>query len=107
MKDNNRKIYTWVTLPIVFSSITIVASQVNTSHQQESSVQQVSTLNLSTLNYSYVDAMVCTNSSVSYRYNFGGDSVFQPDKRYRRIHVEAPKSQPAHEKQAVYPKKSQ
>ncbi|MCK5901956.1 MAG: cadherin-like domain-containing protein [Cocleimonas sp.] len=44
---------------------------------------------------------------VNYHYDFGGDSVFQTDKHYRRIRVEVPgKSRPPrYRKQAVYKNK--
>ena len=43
-------------------------------------------------------------SNLNYRYNFGGDSVFQPDKRYRRVRVEIPEKARAtrYEKRAIY-----
>jgi len=31
-----------------------------------------------------------TSGSLSYRYDFGGDNIFQPDQRYRRVRVEVP-----------------
>jgi len=49
MKDHNSKIYRWLTLPVVFSSVTIISSQVNASPQPESRAQQINTLD-----YNYI-----------------------------------------------------
>ncbi len=48
------------------------------------------------------------SGNLSYRYDFGGNSVFQPDRRYRRVRVEIPqKGQAArYEKRAVYANKT-
>ena len=31
-----------------------------------------------------------TSANLSYRYDFGGDNIYQPDQRYRRVRVEVP-----------------
>ncbi len=48
------------------------------------------------------------SGNLSYHYDFGGSSVFQPDRRYRRVRVEIPqKGRPArYEKRAVYANKT-
>jgi outer membrane protein OmpA-like peptidoglycan-associated protein len=48
------------------------------------------------------------SGNLSYHYNFGGDSVFQPDRRYRRVRVEIPTKGRAtrYEKRAVYKNKT-
>ena len=48
------------------------------------------------------------SGNLSYRYDFGGNSVFEPDRRYRRVRVEIPqKGRPArYEKRAVYANKT-
>ena len=53
---------------------------------------------------------VQTNASLSYRYDFGGDSIYQPDRRYRRVRVEVPgkgraatyAKKPVYKKQPIY-----
>ncbi|HIO92526.1 MAG TPA: tandem-95 repeat protein [Leucothrix mucor] len=47
-------------------------------------------------------------SNLSYRYDFGGSNVFQPDRRYRRVRVEIPgKGRAArYEKRPVYANKT-
>ena len=67
---------------------------------------------------------VQTSASLSYRYDFGGDNIYQPDQRYRRVRVEVPgkgraatyakkpiytqkpiyKAQPVYKNQPVYKK---
>ena len=42
-----------------------------------------------------------TSASLSYRYDFGGDNIYQPDQRYRRVRVEMP----AKGRSATYAKK--
>ncbi len=48
------------------------------------------------------------HGNLSYRYDFGGDSVFEPDRRYRRVRVEIPTKgrAPRYEKRAVYTTKT-
>jgi len=40
--------------------------------------------------------------NVSYRYDFGGASIYQPDKRYRRVRVEIPNQAPRMEARQQY-----
>ena len=48
-----------------------------------------------------------TSASLSYRYDFGGDNIYQPDQRYRRVRVEVPAKGRAatYAKKPVYTKK--
>lgn len=48
-----------------------------------------------------------TSASLSYRYDFGGDNIYQPDQRYRRVRVEVPgKGRAAtYAKKPIYTKK--
>ncbi|MCK5813382.1 MAG: OmpA family protein [Cocleimonas sp.] len=48
------------------------------------------------------------SGNLSYRYDFGGDNVFQPDRRYRRVRVEVPGKARAtrYQKRAVYANKT-
>jgi len=50
---------------------------------------------------------VQTSASLSYRYDFGGDNIYQPDQRYRRVRVEVPgKGRAAtYAKKPIYTKK--
>ena len=50
---------------------------------------------------------VSTSANLSYRYDFGGDNIYQPDQRYRRVRVEVPgKGRAAtYAKKPVYTKK--
>jgi outer membrane protein OmpA-like peptidoglycan-associated protein len=50
---------------------------------------------------------VSTSANLSYRYDFGGDNIYQPDQRYRRVRVEVPgKGRSAtYAKKPIYTKK--